>query len=256
MNTNDKVNETADAIKAGTMTFEQGIATMLNPDVAAGASLNTKPVTKARSKAGAHGKSKAKVAKATTAKATSKPAKAAGKAVKAAPQVDPYTASYNMKAWREKLWGPAPTREHIVTAHALGATKGFTKQLLAVAAYLRPCAGDYSCVMIGHALEAVCPTGSPDVKLNVVNDRLLGMTPRPVELLPNTKGIDGKKSYALVLTKAGQRMVERYRADKGMPTANTDHVMPHPDATVTADAGLPGYEPGYTPADALPGEVL
>ena len=206
-------------------------AVHVNPDVATGASLNTKPVTAARSRAGAHGKSKTKVAKATTAKATSKPAKGADKAPKAAPQVDPYTASYNMKAWREKLWGPAPTREHIVTAHALGATKGFTKQLLAVAAYLRPCAADYSCVMIGHALEAVCPTGSPDVKLNVVNDRLLGMTPRPVELIMG-KGGDGKKSYRLELTKAGQRMIDRYRADKGM----TDHVMPAPDATVTAGA--------------------
>lgn len=217
MNTNETTNEAP--------------ATHINPDVATGASLNTKPVTAARSKAGAHGKSKAKGAKAVKAKAASKPAKGKATAPKAAPATDPYTASYNMKAWREKLWGPAPTRDHIVTAHALGATKGFTKQLLAVAAYLRPCAGDYSCVMIGHALEAVCPTGSPDVKLNVVNDRLMGMTPRPVELVTG-KGSDGKKSYALSLTEAGQRMLERYKADRGI----TDHVMPHPEATVTADA--------------------
>lgn len=221
MNTNETTNETA---------------THVNPDVAAGTSLNTKPVTAARSKAGAHGKSKAKVAKATTAKATSKPAKAAGKAVKAAPQGDVYLASYNMKAWREKLWGPAPTRDHIVTAHALGATKQFSKQLLAVAAYLRPCALEYSCVQIGHAIHAATGSnGVPDVKLNVVQINLLGQTPCPVDFTSG-KGNDGRKSYALTLNKAGQRMVERYKADKGMTAADTDHVMPAPEATVTADA--------------------
>lgn len=225
MNTNDKLSASDHDNLVDMNQQAEATATHINPDVATGASLNTKPVTAARSKAGAHGKSKAKVAKATSKPAKGK-ATATAKVPKAAPQGNMYTASYNMKAWREKLWGPAPTRDHIVTAHALGATKGFTKQLLAVAAYLRPCAADYSCVMIGHALEAVCPTGSPDVKLNVVNDRLMGMTPRPVELVTG-KGSDGKKSYALSLTKAGERMVMKYREAKGM----TDHVMPAPEAT-------------------------
>ncbi len=122
--------------------------THVNPDVAAGTSLNTKPVTKAR--AGAHGKSSKKLGNATAAPATvaGDAAKAAGmgakavKAVKAAAvaPADMVAGQFTkLDQWPANA-GPAPTRYDIARAYCFTTcTLGRpSKKVLAAAAYLMP----------------------------------------------------------------------------------------------------------------------
>ena len=180
-----------------TMTETTVEATQVNPEAAT--STNTKPVTKAKAKA-----------KAGTSKQAAKPAKAKA-------DVDPYLGSYpQLKQW-PKAAGLPPTRDHIITARALGVGRPGTKRELAVAAYLRDDAGLYHTGVIAAALVRVVG-GTFNPMLNVVNRDLyasMGLIKTPLKVK-----VDGGTSYRLELNSKGVAKVERFKAANGLHVAH------------------------------------
>jgi hypothetical protein len=134
--------------------------THVNPDVATGTSLNTKPVTAAKAraaKAGAHGKSKRKLDNAVTPTvAPTMPAPAPSKAKgEAKPQQGTApTAMFHLERWPSDTAGPAPNDYEIARAYAFThcQTNRPSKRVLAAASYLRPTSGQYQMARITDAL--------------------------------------------------------------------------------------------------------
>jgi hypothetical protein len=203
MNTNELMNTTAPVA----------------PEVAPAPDMPRPAPTKGKGKAKGKGKGKGLV----TAKAPSK----APKAVAAKVPSDPYVGPFKLKAW-PKSAGPAPSRDQLIDAHALLGGKTATlgsKKLLAVAAYLRPTAVEYTTDAVAIALQAACiPGGSRDPKLNVFNHDLgcNGNIAAQHRLVDHVKTkVNGGTAYAAVLNKRGAAVVAKYRAARGLPARLT-----------------------------------
>lgn len=250
--------------------------THVNPAVVTGESLNTKPVTraKAQAKAGGHGKSKAKVARATKAADPVPAPKAQAKATVKGDTADKpvkagdLAAYYQLDQWPKALgYGRAPSRNELVIATAIQATKGQSKQLLAAAAYFKPDALKYSDVGVGFCVfTATGAVGVPDVKRNVITNLQL-QHPCPV-ITHEGKGFchTGKAriSHRLTLTKAGVKRVLDYVTAHQMkpfdltpysePGAykHVEHVAPAPDKAT--DTALP-VEAGTVPGQGNDAQV-
>jgi hypothetical protein len=122
---------------------------------------------------------------------------------------DDVLASYpNLAAWPASA-GPAPLSAHILTAPALGMGAG-TKRELAVAAYLRDEAGQFTLVQVAEALRAVLG-GEFNVQRNVVK----GLEADGLAKLSKvtTEGVG--TSFRLELTPQGQDKVNRWLAALG-----------------------------------------
>jgi hypothetical protein len=126
-----------------------------------------------------------------------------------ATSADDVLVSYpNLAAWPESA-GPAPLPAHILTARALGMGPG-TKRELAVAAYLRDEAGQYTLIRVAEALRAVLG-GEFNVQRNVVKgleaDGLVKLNKVTIE------GVG--TSFHLELTAAGEKKVTAWMAELG-----------------------------------------
>ncbi len=190
--------------------------THVNPDVAAGTTLNTKPVTKAR--AGAHGKSSKKLGAAgevalDVAKAAGMPAKSAKAVAKAADTPRTLTSIYSKLAeWPVDVAGPAPGDYELSLAYPLSASRigQPSKRALAMAAYLRPDTAKYSVKpMVSMACAAVMG-GNPFNDLrNVCRDAIrIGWVTDHGAI-----ATDGKKAYCPVITPAGWAKIKQFRAN-------------------------------------------
>jgi hypothetical protein len=116
---------------------------------------------------------------------------------------DEVLASYpNLAAWPVSA-GPVPLQTHILTARALGMGAG-TKRELAVAAYLRDEASQFTLVQVGEALRAVLG-GEFNVQRNVANSLQSGGL---VKI--NKVTVDEGTSYRLELTAKGEAKVNKW----------------------------------------------
>lgn len=150
-------------------------------------------------------------------KPKAKRAKGNGKAItkQAEKPVDAVTGVYpGLKRWPAKA-GPVPSRAELIMARAMLRSKIIgTKRELAAAAYLRPCANDYSVVgCIDLALQAVFQGSSLNPIMNAVNETLVRaygyVTPIKVKAGRHT-------SYRLQLTGKGKAVIERYATAQGI----------------------------------------
>jgi hypothetical protein len=121
---------------------------------------------------------------------------------------DDVLASYpNLGAWPVSA-GPAPLPAHISIARALGMGPG-TKRELAVAAYLRDDAGQYTLIQVADALRAVLG-GEFNVQRNVVKgleaDGLVKLNK------VTTEGVG--TSFHLELTSAGAAQLKKWLAQR------------------------------------------
>jgi hypothetical protein len=165
-----------------------------------------------------------------------------------APKAKVLDAIYGPYGNKLKFWpkaaGPVPTRDQLITARALLAGgRPASKRELAVAAYLRPQAGNYTTHQIGVALSTVFNNAFNEI-LNVVNIELVDThrlcTATKVKITP--KGDRTGTSYSLALTPKGEKAVKQWRADHGMvipvePVANTVEAGPMPVAAALVRHG-------------------
>jgi hypothetical protein len=124
------------------------------------------------------------------------------------PPDDPLASYPNLAAWPVSA-GPAPLPAHILAARAVGMGPG-TKRELAVAAYLREDAGQFTLVQVAEALRAVLG-GEFNVQRNVVKgleaDGLVKLNK------VTTEGVG--TSYHLQLTAAGETQVKKWLEVRG-----------------------------------------
>jgi hypothetical protein len=137
----------------------------------------------------------------------------AGKSEQGGPTnaADDVLAAYpNLQAWPESA-GPAPLPMHILTARALGMGPG-TKRELAVAAYLRDEAGQFTLVQVAEALRAVLG-GEFNVQRNVVKgleaDGLAKLSKITTEVVGT--------AFHLELTAVGETKVSKWLAEREGP---------------------------------------
>ncbi len=157
----------------------------------------------------------------TTPKATRKVVKVATKATKkakASPKakpVDDILGSYpKLKSWPTKC-GEAPSRDLIIMARGLAVGRPGTKRELAVAAYLRDCAGSFNTQLVAAALQHVVG-GTFNPMLNVVNrDVCSGMGLGKVIKAK----VEGGTSYRLELNAKGRARVAKFMAAIAAVTA-------------------------------------
>jgi hypothetical protein len=121
------------------------------------------------------------------------------------PDNDVLTSYPNLAAWPVSC-GPAPLPTHILTARALGMGAG-TKRELAVAAYLRDDAGQFTLVQVAEALRAVLG-GEFNVQRNVANNLQSGGL---VKI--NKATVENGTSYRLELTEKGEAKVKKWLAE-------------------------------------------
>ena len=118
-------------------------------------------------------------------------------------------ASYpNLAAWPTSA-GPAPLPAHILTARALGMGPG-TKRELAVAAYLRADAGQFTLIQVAEALRAVLG-GEFNVQRNVVKTLEADGLVKVNKVITEGTGT----SLHLELTAAGETRVREWLAAHG-----------------------------------------
>jgi hypothetical protein len=130
----------------------------------------------------------------------------AGKEELGKPADDVLTSYPNLAAWPANA-GPVPLQTHLLTARALGMGAG-TKRELAVAAYLRDEAGQFTLTTVAEALRAVLG-GEFNVQRNVANSLQSG------GFVKVTKGTtEGGASYHLELTEKGQAKVNEGLAER------------------------------------------
>jgi hypothetical protein len=128
-------------------------------------------------------------------------------------------ATILLAAWTVSA-GPAPLRTHILTARALGMGAG-TKRELAVAAYLRDEANQFTLSKVAEALRAVLG-GEFNVQRNVVN----GLQAGGLVKINKVTAEDGT-SYRLELTAKGEARVNKWLAEHGHAGASTDGHVAH-----------------------------
>jgi hypothetical protein len=192
----------------------------------------------AKRKASTNGKGKAS----TNGKGKAVKGKAAA-AVKPTANADQWLSSYpNLKKW-PKAAGPAPTRLHIATARALNIWRGGTKHELAVAAYCRDDATEYSVKTVAVALQCVLG-GVYNPIMNAVNadiDATYGYGKA------HKVKVGTQTAYRVEFSAKGRAKVDKYFAENGLPAnwqpgSFKGHMvfgMPATAGKGTADASKP-----------------
>jgi hypothetical protein len=166
----------------------------------------------------------------TTVTETPAPAKVKAPKVKTpAKPKDVITGPYAgaLKRW-PKAYGPVPTRIELAKARALVGGRAGSKRELAVAAYLRPCAGSYTTGMVAWATKAVFNDTYNPI-LNVVNAELGADGAKLVNVVKtkiHPKGHKAGLAYVLTPTKAGQRVIDKFFEANGLTVATPQSNVP------------------------------